>query len=257
MRLCIDTDSQRLTIEDGTGARELPLYSKEAFYAVARQWLRICWNQKYTYTFTWLGRPMVQLPDDVLRLQEVIWTVKPDVIVETGVAHGGSLVFHASLCHAIGKGRVMGVDVEIRPHNRRAIEDHPMSKYIQLVEGDSVGAETIGRVHAAVHAGETVLVILDSNHTKTHVLAELEGYHDLVGVGSYIVATDGIMQDLDDVPRGQRAWANNNPAAAARDFAERHSDFTIEEPTWQFNESDLNANVTHWPGAYLRRTGPR
>jgi cephalosporin hydroxylase len=254
MRLCIDTDSQRLTIEDGTGTRELPLYSKEAFYAVARQWLRICWNQKYTYTFTWLGRPMVQLPDDVLRIQEVISTVKPDVIIETGVAHGGSLILYASLCHAMGKGRVVGLDVEIRPHNRRAIEEHAMSKYIQLIEGDSVGADTVKRVRAAVQPGESVLVILDSNHTRAHVLAELEAYHDLVSVESYIVATDGMMQDLHDVPRGHPGWTTDNPAAAAREFAARHTDFTVDEPKWLFNESTLTANVTHWPGAYLRRT---
>jgi cephalosporin hydroxylase len=249
----------KLTIDRGAGIlhagdETIPLYSRRAFEIVSREWLRLCWNAKYTYTFSWMGRPMIQLPEDMLHLQEVIWQVEPDVIVETGVAHGGSLVYHATLCHARGKGRVIGVDLEIRPHNRKAIEDHVLSRYITLVEGDSVSDETVERVRAAIGQNERVLVILDSNHTKSHVRRELDAYHRMVTTGSYIVATDGIMEDVFDAPRGQPGWRTDNPAAAAREFAAEHSEFRLEDPTWPFNESDLERPVTHWPAAYLRRT---
>lgn len=175
------------------------------------------------------------------------------MIVETGVAHGGSLVFYASLCRAMGRGRVIGVDIEIRKHNRAAIEAHEMKPLITLIEGSSVASEIIAQVRSAILPGETVLVLLDSNHTKAHVMAELEAYHELVTPGSYIVATDGSMQFLHDVPRGKAEWKTDNPSAAAIDFAARHPEFVLEQPPWPFNESGLAENVTHWPSAWLRR----
>ncbi len=181
----------------------------------------------------------------MIRAQEVIYRVQPDVIVETGVAHGGSLVYYASLCKVIGKGRVIGVDIEIRPHNRRAIEEHPLSPLISLVEGDSIAPETVKKVHLLVKPGEVVMVFLDSCHTKQHVLAELEAYHDLISPDSYIVATDGIMKDLHDVPRGKPEWAWDNPAAAVVEFSQKHPEFVLEQPAWAFNEGELSANVTH------------
>jgi cephalosporin hydroxylase len=249
MKLTIDREAATLQVGDET----MPLYSRRAFELVSREWLRLGWNAKYTYTFSWLGRPMIQLPDDMMRLQEVVWRVEPDVIVETGVAHGGSLVYHASLLHARGRGRVIGVDVEIRPHNRKAIEAHVLAPYITLVEGDSVAAEVVARVRAAIDPADKVLVVLDSNHTRAHVRAELDAYHALVTPGSYLVATDGIMEDVYDTPRGRPEWAHDNPAAAAREFAAAHPEFVLEEPRWPFNESELERAVTHWPSAYLRR----
>jgi cephalosporin hydroxylase len=189
----------------------------------------------------------------MIRAQEVIYRVQPDVIIETGVAHGGSLVYYASLCKAIGKGRIIGVDIEIRPHNRQAINAHPLFPLITLVEGDATAPETVRQVQALVKPGERVLVFLDSCHTKQHVLAELAAYHDLVSPGSYIVATDGIMKDLHDVPRGNPEWDKDNPTAAAAEFAAKHPEFEIEQPAWPFNESKLSHNVTHWPGAWLRK----
>jgi len=200
-----------------------------------------------------MGRPIIQLPEDMIRTQEVIYRTKPDVIVEAGVAHGGSLIYYASLCKAMGAGRVVGVDIEIRPHNRRAIEAHELFPYITLIEGSSTDPVIVDEVRRQVKPGETVLVILDSNHTKQHVLGELEAYHGLVTPNSYIVATDGIMRDVADVPRGQPEWARDNPAAAAADFVERHPEFVIEQPAWPFNESELTRNITHWPAAWLRR----
>ncbi len=252
-RIVIDTDAQTLVWEDGDGSRSLPLYSDEAFEIVSRQWLKVGWNQKYPYTFTWLGRPLIQLPEDLVRIQEVIWRVRPDVILETGVAHGGSLIFYAGLCKAMEQGRVIGVDIEIRAHNRAAIEAHPLAPLVTLIEGDSTAAETVAQARELAAVGETVLVILDSNHTKAHVLGELEAYHPLVSPGSYIVATDGIMRDLHDVPTGTPGWSEDNPAAAAAEFARTHPEFVLEQPPWPFNESTLQHNITHWPDAYLRR----
>jgi cephalosporin hydroxylase len=203
-----------------------------------------------------MGRPIIQLPEDMIRMQEVIYRVKPDVTIETGVAHGGSLIYYASLCKAIGKGRVVGIDIEIRPHNRQAIEAHELFPLLTLVEGSSTAPQIVEHVRSLVKPGETVLVILDSNHTKQHVLDELAAYHELVTPGSYIVATDGIMRDLDQVPRGQPEWARDNPATAAAEFAQAHPEFVLEQPAWPFNESDLTDNITHWPDAWLRRTEP-
>jgi cephalosporin hydroxylase len=253
MKLIIDTDNKTLICEENGESVELPLYSKKAFEEISRQWVRVGWNEKYQYSFSWMGRPIIQLPEDMIRTQEVIWNVKPDVIIETGIAHGGSLIYNASLCKAMGKGRVIGVDIEIRPHNRAAVEAHLMAEFITMIEGSSTAPEIVAQVKALVKPGETVLIILDSCHTKQHVADELEAYHDLVTPGSYIVATDGIMYDLADVPRGEADWGWNHPTDAAKEFAAAHPDFVVEQPAWPFNESDLSENVTHWPGAWLRK----
>lgn len=254
MKLTIDTDARTIAVETKGTTEVIPLYSKRGFELISEQWLKVGWNERYPYTFAWLGRPVIQLPEDMIRMQEVIYQVKPDVIVETGVAHGGSLIFYASLCLAIGKGRVVGVDIEIRPQNRKAIESHELSRFISLIEGDSASAGVVEQVRAMIRPGETVLVILDSNHTKAHVARELEAYHRLVTPGSYIVATDGAMKDLHDVPRGTPSWTDDNPTVAAREFAAAHNEFVLEQPSWPFRESELDKNITYWPEAWLRRT---
>jgi len=255
MKLCIDTEEKTLVC-DGEGAtRTVPLYSEAAFEIVSEQWLKIGWNVKHVYTFAWLGRPIIQLPEDIMRIQEVIYRVKPDVVVETGIAHGGSLVLSASVCKAMGRGRVIGIDVEIRPHNRKAIEAHELFGLITLIEGDSIAPEIVAQAKALVKPGERALVILDSCHQKEHVLQELEHYSPLVAPGSYIVATDGSMRMLHDVPRGEPQWQWDNPAAAAAEFAAAHPEFVLEQPPWPFNESRLSKNITHWPDAFLRRVG--
>jgi cephalosporin hydroxylase len=253
MKLIIDTGNRTLVKVESDESTTLDLYSKQAFELISHQWLKVGWNQKYPYVFSWLGRPIIQAPEDMLRAQEVVYKVKPDVIIETGIAHGGSLIFYASLCKAIGKGRVIGVDIEIRPHNRKAIEAHELFPFITLIEGSSTAADTIQAVRALVRPGESVIVFLDSNHTKQHVLDELGAYHDLVTPGSYIVATDGSMQFLHDVPRGKPEWTWDNPSEAALEFAAHHPQFIIEQPAWPFNESQLTENITHWPGGWLRR----
>ena len=253
MKLTIDTQEKTLTEETAGQSRRLDLYSKEAFELISHQWLKVGWNQKYPYTFSWMGRPIIQIPEDILRIQEVIYQVKPDVVIETGVAHGGSLIFYASLCKAMEKGRIIGIDLEIRPHNRQAIEGHELASFITLLEGSSIAPEIVARTRALLKPGETILVILDSCHTKEHVRHELEAYYPLVTPGSYIVATDGSMKDLHDVPRGKAEWVWDHPTAAAAEFAAQHPEFVLEQPAWPFNESELSQNITHWPGAFLRR----
>jgi cephalosporin hydroxylase len=253
MRLSVDTTARSLTVSDNGEARALDLYGKEAFEFISDLWMKLSWQQKYSYTFTWLGRPIIQHPEDMVRMQEVVYTLKPDVIVETGVAHGGSLIFNASLLHNIGKGRVVGVDIEIRPHNRAAIEAHSLAPMITLIEGDSAAPEVVSQVRALIRPDDTVLIFLDSDHSRRHVLAELEAYHNLVSVGSYIVATDGIMREVHDVPRGKPAWLTDNPAAAAQDFLATHKDFALSPPQWSFNESELDKVITGHPDAWLQR----
>lgn len=197
--------------------------------------------------------PTVQLPEDVMRLQEVIWRVQPDVIIECGVAHGGGVIMYASFLKAMGKGRVIGVEVEFRGNHRQQVEEHPLGSLITLIEGSSVDPAIVQQVKDMIKPGEKVMVILDSNHSKAHVAAELDAYHDVVTVGSYIVATDGCMEYLDDVPRGKPEWKDDNPASAAREFAAAHPEFIIDNPKPVFNESTLTETLTHWPDAWLKR----
>jgi cephalosporin hydroxylase len=252
-RLTVDPASATVQVGDGEEAETYAFDSPEAFRLLSDAWLRIGWDQKYVYSFTWLGRPVIQLPEDLLRVQEVITSLRPDVIVETGIAHGGSLVFYATLCHALARGRVVGVDVEIRPHNRSAIEAHPLFPLIELIEGDSTAAETIRRVQAQVDAGETTLVLLDSNHTMHHVLSELRAYADMVTPGSYLVVMDTIMDRLAGAPRSDPDWDSNNPRAAIAAFLDEDRRFAAHEPSFAFNEGLVTERVTYWPGGFLKR----
>ena len=249
----IDEDRGEIVVTDGATETRHSLASAEGFAAASKAWLRATWDSKYVYSFAWMGRPIIQLPEDMIRLQEVIYTLKPDVLVETGVAHGGSLIFYASLFEAMGKGRVIGVDIEIRPHNREAIESHPMKKRIELIEGSSTAPAVLDQVKAQIKPGETVLVVLDSNHTKGHVLDELRAYGELIGVGSYVVATDGIMEQVKGAPRTGDDWDWNNPKAAVHAFVAEDARFIVEEPTWPFNEGVVTERVTYWPDAFVKR----
>jgi cephalosporin hydroxylase len=248
-------DSGKVTVSgEGAPSAEYGIGTPAAFRILSELWLRSGWDTKYVYSFTWLGRPMIQLPEDMIRLQEVICAVQPDVIVETGVAHGGSLVFYASLCKLMGKGRVVGVDIEIREHNRRAIESHRLSSLITLIEGDSASPDTAAKVRAQIPPDGKVMVLLDSCHTKEHVLRELEAYAPMVTPGSYIVAMDGIMEQLADAPRSQPDWAVSNPRQAALEFSAANAGFEIVEPPFLFNEGLIRERVTYWPNAFIRRT---
>lgn len=251
--IIIDGNKVIVSHAEDDGREEYDLGSPEAFCILSRLWLRSGWDNKYVYSFTWLGRPIIQLPEDMIRLQEVIYAVRPDVIVETGVAHGGSLVFYAGLCKAMDRGRVIGVDVEIRSHNRAAIDSHPLSSLITLIEGNAIDPKTVDEVRSQIIPGETVIVLLDSCHHKQHVLEELRAYSTLVTPDSYIVAMDGIMEELTGAPRSSPDWSWNNPRQAALEFVAENPGFAIQEPQFAFNEGSVTERVTYWPSAFIKR----
>jgi len=249
MKYLIDTEKQTLTTSD----QELPLYSKEAFAILSNFWLKVGWNARYHYTFTWLGRPILQLPEDIVRLQEVLWELKPDVIIETGIALGGSLLFYASLCALIGKGHVIGIDVDLHPANRKILNAHRLASYLTCIDGSSVDSFTFNKARALIEPNQTVCVILDSNHSKEHVLQELHLYSTLVTVGSYIIIADGFKQALADVPRGKKEWEDDNPVAAIQAFLLEHPEFILENPERRYNRSEIRASVTHFQSGWLKK----
>ncbi len=172
---------------------------------------------QYSYNFSWMGRPIIQYPQDMIAMQELIWNIKPDLIIETGIAHGGSIIFYASLLELIGKGEVLGIDIDIREHNREEIEKHPMFKRIKMLEGSSLSPEMVARVKAIADQHKTIMVCLDSNHTHDHVLRELELYAPFVSVGSYIVVFDTIVEFMPDGYLPNRPWGKgDNPWSAAQ-----------------------------------------
>ena len=252
--ISIDLEKGLVARDSGDATETYSIDSPEGYAIISEIWLRSGWGNKHVYTFTWMGRPIIQLPEDLIRIQEVIYSVKPDVIVETGIAHGGSLVFYASVCKAMGSGRVIGIDIEIRPHNRKAIESHELYPYLTLIEGSSIEEDVVENVKSQIKHGEKVIVFLDSNHSKQHVLAELKAYASLVSKGSYIVAMDGIMEKVAGAPRTQPDWSWNNPRQAALEFVKSNPGFVIEEPATIFNEGNVH-RVTYWPDAFIKRVG--
>lgn len=255
--LKIDMEQGLVQLDGADGTTEMAIGSPDAFRAITKAWLRSGWDAKYVYGFSWMGRPIIQLPEDMIRIQELIYALRPDVVLETGIAHGGSLIFYAGIMAAMNHGRVIGVDIEIRPHNRAAIEAHEMVGRIEMIEGSSVDPAIVADVRSRIRPGEKVLVLLDSNHTRQHVLDELRAYGDLVSEDSYIVACDGIMQDVVGGERTSPDWDTNNPQFAVKDFLAERSDFVLEEPSFPFNEGQIQERVTYWPNAYLRRIATR
>src|SRR6476620_1388684 len=186
-------------------------------------------SAQYSYNFSWMGRPIIQYPQDMIAMQEIIWSVKPDLIIETGVAHGGSLILYASLLELIGKGEVLGIDIDIRTHNREAIESHKMSKRIKLIQGSSISDEVIEKVKKEIKGKNTVMVLLDSNHTHDHVLAEMKLYSSFVTKGSYLVVFDTVVEDLPNENVVDRPWGKgNNPKTAVWEFLKRNDSFQID-----------------------------
>jgi cephalosporin hydroxylase len=251
--ISVDLGTGRVTLSDGGRETSHELSSPEGFDMVSRAWLRAGWDAKYVYGFSWLGRPIIQLPEDMVRAQELIYSVRPDMIIETGIAHGGSLIFYAGLLRLMGGGRVIGIDIDIRPHNRKAIEDHELFDQITLVEGSSIDPSIIARVAELANGASRTMLVLDSNHTRDHVLAELTAYAPLVTQGSYIIVADGIMQPLAGAPRSEPDWAINNPLAAVGQFLAENRDFERYDPGFPFNEGAVQERVTYWPQCHLRR----
>ncbi len=227
-------------------ARVAAMSDNAALNTSARDMLRASAGAEYSYNFHWMNRPIIQYPQDIVAMQELIWDIRPDLIVEMGIAHGGSLIFSASqlalmdMCEAIESGepfdpatskrRVLGVDIDIRAHNRAAIEAHPMASRIDMIEGSSIAPDIIARVQAVVDGYETVLVCLDSNHTHDHVRAELEAYAPMTSVGSYCVVFDTLIEDMDDDEYPDRPWGKgNNPKTAVWDYLKTHPEFEIDK----------------------------
>ena len=230
----------------------------------AAAFIRASTGPKYSYNFAWQGRPIIQYPQDIVAMQEIIWQVKPDLIIETGIAHGGSLIFSASqlaqldLCEAIESGvmlspgisnrKVLGIDIDIRAHNRVAIEAHPMSSRIQMIQGSSIDPEIIAQVQSIAANYSRVLVCLDSNHTHDHVLAELHGYACLASVGSYCVVFDTIVEDLPADMYPNRPWGpGNNPKTAVWEYLKIYPEFEIDKSIHE------KLQITVSPDGYLRR----
>ena len=206
-------------------------------------------KSQYSYNFSWMGRPIIQYPQDMIAMQEIIWEIKPDLIIETGIAHGGSLIYYASLLELIGHGEVLGIDIDIRKHNRAEIEKHPMVKRIHMIEGSSISNDTVEKVKEYAKGKQKVIVCLDSNHTHEHVLSELNLYAPLVSPGSYIVAFDTIVENL---PEGyfsqKRPWGiGNNPMTAVEEFARTNDSFIIDK------EIDNKLLISVAPKGYLKR----
>ena len=232
--------------------------------AAGQQFMRATTVTKYSYNFAWQGRPIIQYPQDMVAMQELIWQIKPDLIIETGIAHGGSLIFSASMlalldmCDAIEAGpqldpknskrKVLGIDIDIRAHNRAAIEAHPMATRIQMIQGSSIASEIIAQVIAVAQDYNRILVCLDSNHTHEHVLAELQAYAPLTSVGSYCVVFDTIVEDMPKDMFPDRPWGpGNNPKTAVREYLKSHPEFEIDK------QIDHKLLISVAPDGYLRR----
>lgn len=221
----------------------------EALRAKSIDWMIHADKYKYTYNFTWMGRPIIKFPNDMIAQQEIVWRTKPDLIIETGIAHGGSIVFSASLLELIGKGQVIGIDIDIRKHNRAEIERHPMAKRITMIEGGSTAPDVFERVKDLARDARSVMVILDSNHSHQHVLDELNLYADLVTVGNYVILPDTFIEFF---PKGyysaDRPWdVGNNPWTAMKQFMANRTDFTHDP------EPVSKSMITESFDGYLRR----
>jgi len=211
-------------------------------------WFVSGYKYKYSYNFTWLGRPIIQYPQDIAAMQEIIWSVKPDLIIETGIAHGGSLIFYASMLELIGgEGEVLGIDIDIRQHNRTEIEKHKMYKRITMIEGLSVDEEVVSKVYGFARNKEKVLVVLDSMHTYSHVLQELRAYSPLVTAGSYLVVFDTIVEDIPEELFTDRPWGKgNNPKTAVYQFIKENDRFEVDY------EIEKKLLITAAPNGYLK-----
>lgn len=234
----------RLEVQDNIRA----LGKNHTGQALALDWIKSIARDRYTHNFSWMGVPIIQFPQDIVAMQELIWRIKPDLIVETGIARGGSLIFYASMLELIGSGRVLGIDIDIREHNRQVIESHPMAKRITMFEGSSVTDSMGARVAEFAKDATTTLVVLDSNHTHGHVLRELELYAPLVTPGSYCVVFDTLIEDMPAGSFPDRPWdKGDNPKTAVRAYLDQDPRFEIDHEI----HSKLMVSVA--PDGYLKR----
>ncbi len=220
----------------------------ERLHQLTREWFEHASRLEYSYHFTWLGRPIIQFPQDIMAMQEIIWRIRPDLIIETGIAHGGSAVFYASMLELIGgNGSVLGIDIDLREHNRLALEQHPLSRRIQIVDGSSTDQNVVYQVYDLARGRTRIIVALDSNHTHEHVLKELELYSPLVTRGSYLVVFDTIIEDMPDSFWPDRPWGKgNNPKTAVREFLKGNDRFIVDK------EIEDKLLITVAPDGYLK-----
>ena len=232
-------------------AEEIEKQGKDEYLKkVSLDWLHATTPYKYSYHFTWLGRPIIQFPTDIIAMQEIVWRVKPTVIVETGIAHGGSTIFYASMIELLkNNGRVISVDIDIRKHNRVEIERHPFFNHITMIEGSSIDEEIVAQIKSQIKPNDVVLVELDSCHTHEHVLRELELYSPLVTKGSYLIVMDTIVNVMEGSPQGERPWnKKNNPMTALNEWlkTEQASRFEVDRSI------DDKLLISCAPNGYLR-----
>lgn len=213
---------------------------------VATKWVKVSAENRLSYEIDWLGVPIIQTPEDMVLMQELIFKIQPDIIIETGIAHGGSLIYYASLLELLGKGKVIGVDIEIREHNRKVLERHPMFKRIELIEGSSISEEIIKKLEKMVPKDSKVIVCLDSNHTKNHVFKELQLYSSFVNLGGYIVVFDTNTSRLAKLGICEKIYLNNGPKEAVEDFLKVNNNFEIDK---HYNK----LYISYSPNGYLRR----
>jgi cephalosporin hydroxylase len=222
--------------------------NNEALRKTADDFIVTSNTAQYSYNFSWMGRPIIQYPQDMMAMQELIWEIRPDLIIETGIAHGGSLIYYASLLELIGNGEVLGIDIDIREHNRKEIEQHRMFKRIRMIEGSSVSSQIAEQVKKAAEGKQRILVSLDSNHTHEHVLQEMELYAPFVTPGSYLVVFDTIVEHLPDNYLPGRAWSRgDNPHTAVQEFLKKNDQFEIDSAI------DNKLLISVAPQGYLKR----
>lgn len=214
----------------------------------AHEFLKESVKTNYSYNFSWMGRPIIQYPQDIVAMQEIIWDIKPDLIIETGIAHGGSLIYYASILELIGKGEVLGIDIDIREHNKKEIEAHPMFKRIKMIQGSSVSDEVIEKVKSVAEGKKTIIVALDSNHTHDHVAQELKLYSPFVTKGSYLVVFDTLIEDMPKDFYQDRPWnVGDNAKTAVHDFLKSNDSFQIQ------HSIDNKILISVSPSGYLKR----
>lgn len=229
--------------------RIISYQAEEELQSISRQWVEKSMEKNYVYNFSWMGRPIIQFPEDIIAMQEIIWTIKPDVIIETGIAHGGSIIFSASMLELLGGDRiVIGVDIDIREHNRNEIEKHPMAKRIKMIEGSSIDRSVVDQVKELCKGYNKIMVCLDSNHTHEHVLNELNFYAPLVSKGSYLIVLDTFVEDMPKQFFKNRPWdVANNPKTAVWEFLKTDDNFEIDK---NIHNKLL---ITVAPDGYLKR----
>lgn len=240
-------NKSKLILKNSSEQFEVNLYSKEGLEMLSNLWLKVAVEYKLNYELSWMGRPIIQFGSDMIMLQELIWEIKPDIFIEAGIAHGGSLIYTASLFELMAtNGQVIGIDVEIRPHNKIAIEQHPMFKRITMIEGSSVDSKTVESLKNFIKKDKSIAVMLDSNHSKEHVLKELEIYSKIVTIGSYLIVQDGAQEWVSDIPRGKPEWKEDNPLVAIEEFLKNNDNYIIDEKYTRLG-------ITQSPSGYLKR----